>query len=230
MREILPGDRRGRVHEGWLESAHTFSFGRFYDAARMGFGPLRVLNEDRVAPGRGFGRHGHRDMEILSVVLEGALEHRDDLGNGSVLQPGSFQRMTAGTGVRHSEWNASATEPLRFLQIWIEPAELDLPPGYQEHRPLRPAEGLEIVASGRSADAPLAIHQNASIYRVGLEADKALVLDPGEGRRGYLHVIRGSLALEEGTPLGEGDALAFADEQPSLRATTTVEALYFDLP
>ena len=230
MREILPGDRRGRVDEGWLESAHTFSFGRFYDATRMGFGPLRVLNEDRVAPGRGFGRHGHHDMEILSVVLEGALEHRDDLGNGSVLHAGSFQRMTAGTGVRHSEWNASASEPLRFLQIWIEPAESGLPPGYQEHRPLGPADGLEIVASGRSADAPLAIHQDASIYRIGLETDKVLVLDPGEGRRGYLHVIRGALALEGQTALGEGDALAFADERPSLRATTPVEALYFDLP
>jgi redox-sensitive bicupin YhaK (pirin superfamily) len=234
MITIRPADQRGHADHGWLDTRHTFSFAAYHDPQHMGFGPLRVINEDRVAPGTGFGTHGHRDMEILSYVLEGELAHRDSMGNGSVIRPGEVQRMTAGTGVTHSEENPSRQRPVHFLQIWIQPSRRGLAPGY-EQRAFPEAERrgrLRLVASPDGADGSVTIHQDARVW-IGLLADDERVRHTlAAGRNAWVHVARGELTLG-GRPLRAGDGAAVTDEaELDLAATgaAPAEVLVFDLP
>lgn len=223
---------RGTANFGWLDSRHTFSFGHYYDPDHMGFGPLRVINEDRVSPGAGFGTHGHRDMEIISYVLDGALEHRDDIGNGSIIRPGDVQRMTAGTGIRHSEFNASAEDPVHFLQIWILPERPGLDPGYeQKHFEADAIEsGLQLVASRDGREGSVTIHQDVDIYAARLADGHGAQAPLADDRRAWLHVARGVVELN-GQPMSAGDGAAIENE-PSLsirsRAAGT-EILLFDM-
>ena len=210
--KIRRAAERGHAEHGWLESFHTFSFADYHDPDHMGFRALRVINEDRVAPGRGFGSHGHRDMEIVSYVLEGALEHKDSMGTGAVIKPGDVQRMSAGTGVTHSEQNASKSEKVHFLQIWIVPARSGLPPGY-EQKAFADAEKrgkLRLVASSDGREGSVTVSQDVSLY-AGLfdEGERAsFELQPGRGA--WVHVVRGTIELK-GTRLDAGDAAAFED-------------------
>ncbi|MCR9161106.1 MAG: pirin family protein [Nannocystaceae bacterium] len=223
---------RGHAEHGWLDSRHTFSFAHYYDPDHMGFGPLRVINEDRVRPGRGFGTHAHRDMEIISYVLEGALEHRDSMGNGSVIRPGDVQVMSAGTGVQHSEFNASKEEPVHFLQIWIEPDARGGAPSYgQRHYPKEARlNRLRAVASPDGRDGSLEIKQDAVMYAGVLEPGATVTHDVADGRRMWLHVARGTISAGE-TTLGAGDAIASDDTGAlQLRAETETEVILFDLP
>lgn len=228
-----PADERGHADHGWLNTRHTFSFALYYDPAHMGFGPLRVINDDRVAPGQGFGRHGHRDMEILSYVVDGALEHRDTLGNGSVLRAGDVQLLRAGTGIQHSEFNASQEEPVRFLQIWVKPAETGLAPGYQERR-LEGARGFELIAGPDPHGHAFKLEQDVGIFalrsiegdaeRYQLEDDRAL----------WVQVVRGSLEVSDALTsckLAEGDGLAIreASDKLGLRFHGNAEAVVFDV-
>ena len=208
---------RGHANHGWLDSRHTFSFADYYDPREMGFGPLRVINEDRVAPGMGFGTHPHRDMEIISYVLEGALEHRDSLGTGSVIRPGDVQRMSAGTGVTHSEFNASRAEPVHFLQIWIEPARRGVAPSYeQKHFPDEDKRGrLRLVASPDGADGSVAIYQQAWMYALLLDGAEQVAYSLAPGHLAYVHAARGEVTVN-GQRLGPGDGLKVAAE-PGLR-------------
>jgi quercetin 2,3-dioxygenase len=232
MLQTRRSDERGDANHGWLHSKHTFSFGSYQDPRHTGFGPLLVINEDRVAPAQGFGAHSHRDMEIISYVLEGALEHKDSLGTGSVLHYGDVQRMSAGSGVRHSEFNASRTEPVHFLQIWIQPNVTNIPPSYEEkHFTAESKTGtLKLIASKDGRDGSVLIHQDASVY--------ATIMNPGEhldhalepGRSGYVHVVRGNVTVN-GTALSGGDALKIVDEDGiSLAGAQGAEVLVFDLP
>jgi len=231
MQILRPGEARGRADFGWLDSRHTFSFGGYRDPAHMGFGALRVINEDRVAPGAGFDTHGHADMEIVTWVLDGALEHRDSLGTGSVIRPGDAQRMSAGTGIRHSEFNASATEPVHFLQIWIVPARRGLEPGYEQKSfPPESRQGrLALLASGDGRDGALTLNQDADLWG-GLLADGEEVRHAlAPGRRGWLQVARGTL-VANGESLRAGDGLALIDEPAlAIAATDAAEILLFDL-
>ena len=231
MQTIRRSDSRGRASFGWLDSRHSFSFGRYHDPEHMGFGPLRVINEDEVQPGRGFDTHGHRDMEILSYVIEGGLEHRDDMGNGSVIRPGDLQRMTAGTGVRHSEYNASDTEPVHFLQIWIEPAEADLQPGYeQRHFPVAERSGtLKLLASGNGEDDALRIHQDVALYGSLLSGGESVSHEFGGERIGWVQIVRGDVVVN-GETLRAGDGFALEGEQAlTLTAKGEAELLLFDM-
>ena len=240
MIALRQAETRGRTDVGWLDSRHTFSFGDYYDPAAMGFSVLRVINEDRVTPGHGFPTHGHRDMEILSYVLEGALEHKDSLGTGSIIRPGEVQRMTAGTGVRHSEKNASAVEPVHFLQIWILPSQAGLDPGYEQKAfPEGERRGrLRLVASADGRESSVVMHQNASLY-VGLFGDgeqTAHAIAPG--RHAYVHVARGEIELgasDGAHRLGAGSGAAITGEPQIVLAgrasgTDRGEVLLFDLP
>jgi redox-sensitive bicupin YhaK (pirin superfamily) len=231
MKTIRRSTERGHADHGWLESRHTFSFASYNDPAHMGFGPLRVINEDRVAPGQGFGEHGHRDMEILSWVLDGALAHKDSLGNGAVITPGELQRMTAGTGVRHSEFNASGELPVHFLQIWVIPASAGLAPGY-EQRAFADADlqnRWRLVASGTPRDGALAIHQDLDLRIARLQAGQALNYVTREHRRLWLHLARGQVRVD-GEVLDSGDAIAWTGvEGFDLRAETDAEVLLFDM-
>jgi redox-sensitive bicupin YhaK (pirin superfamily) len=198
----------------------------------MGFGPLQVINEDRVAPGQGFGAHGHRDMEIISYVLEGALEHKDSMGNGSVLHYGDVQRMTAGTGVRHSEFNHSKTEGVHFLQIWIHPSQTGIAPGYEEKHftPDSKQGKLRLIASSDGRDGSVLVHQDAAIYATILNGDDRVEHALAEGRAGYVHVIRGS-ATVNGEALQGGDAVkVLAENQVVISGAEAAELLVFDLP
>ena len=232
MIQVRPAEARGHVQLGWLDSRHSFSFGEYYDPAHMGFGPLRVINEDRVAPGAGFPTHGHRDMEILSYVMEGALEHRDSIGTGSVIRPGEVQRMTAGKGIRHSEYNPSHEEPVRFLQIWLEPERDGLAPGYeqkafpQEERRNR----LRLVAARDGRDGALIVHQDVALYSSLLDAGETLVHPLKAGRGAWLQLVRGQVAVN-GEPLSAGDGAAL-DNAPNVSITGVEDAelLLFDLP
>jgi hypothetical protein len=223
---------RGHANHGWLDSWHSFSFADYHDPAHMGFGPLRVINEDRVQPGMGFGTHGHRDMEIISYVLEGALEHKDSMGNGSVIRPGNVQRMSAGTGVRHSEYNPSASEGVHFLQIWIEPAERGVAPGYEEkHFDAASKRGrLRLIASPDGRDGSVTIHQDAFVYAALLDGAESAALAIAEGRRAYVHVARGEVSAN-GQRLAAGDALKVTGER-EIRLDTgrESEVIVFDLP
>lgn len=204
---------RGHADLGWLDSRHSFSFGQYHDPRHMGFGPLRVINDDRVAPGRGFGTHPHRDMEIVTYVLEGALEHQDSLGSGSVMRPGDVQRMSAGTGVVHSELNASRSEPVHFLQIWLEPDRRGLPPGYEQKT--FPAEAkagrLALVASPDGRDGSVTIHADAAVHAGVFGAGQTAELPLAPGRHAWVHVARGA-ARVNGHDLAAGDGLALSDE------------------
>ncbi len=225
---------RGRADHGWLDTRHTFSFAEYHDPRHMGFGPLRVINEDRVKPGAGFGTHGHRDMEILSYVLEGELAHRDSMGNGSVIRPGEVQRMTAGTGVTHSEANPSPERPVHFLQIWIIPERQGLQPGY-EQRAFPEAERrgrLRLVASSDGRDGSLTVHQDAAVFVALLAHGEAVSHALATGRRAWVQVARGSvtvggerLTAGDGASIEHEDAVRIAGDGPE-----AAEVLLFDLP
>ena len=232
MATLRAASERGRSNHGWLDSAHTFSFSSYYDARHMGFGPLRVINDDRVAPGAGFGAHGHRDMEIISYVLEGALAHKDSLGNGSVIRPGDVQRMSAGTGIQHSEFNASATEPVHFLQIWIVPDQAGYAPGYeQKYFSAEEKRGrLRLVASRAGREGSVSLHQDAEMYAALLDGDDAVEFALNSGRLAWLQVARGELRVD-GQPLREGDGLALDEPgRVQLDGARAAEVLLFDLP
>jgi len=232
MITIRPAKERGHADHGWLDTWHTFSFADYYDPRFMGFRVLRVINEDFVAPGQGFPTHGHRDMEIITYVLEGALEHRDSLGNGSVIRPGEVQRMSAGTGVRHSEANPSASDALHLLQIWIAPAKAGIAPGY-EQKTFGDADKrgrLRLVASPDGAEGSVTIHQDARLYASVLGPGQSVTHTLAPGRHAWLHVARGTLTLN-GHPLAQGDGVAIVSEPTlTLSGTTEAEALLFDLP
>ena len=226
-----PSAERGHFDHGWLDTRHSFSFADYHDPAHMGFRALRVINEDRVQPGRGFPTHSHRDMEILSWVLDGALEHKDSMGNGSVIRPGDIQRMSAGTGVQHSEFNPSPTEPMRLLQIWILPERSGLEPGYEEKHfsPQERSDRLRLVASRGAREGSVRIHQDVDLYASLMTAGKELrhTLEPG--RHAWIQVARGELLLND-TPLTPGDGAAVSDESTlELQATSNAELLLFDL-
>ncbi len=229
--QIRRAAERGRADHGWLLAQHSFSFADYYDPAHTGFRSLRVMNEDVIAPGRGFGTHPHRDMEIFSYVLEGALEHKDSLGNGRSIRPGQIQLMSAGRGVTHSEFNPSASEPTHLLQIWIRPRARNLTPRYHEWQPpsalVAPPKVLVISADGRDGSA--VIQQDADVYRVLLQPGQTIAHDLSAGRGAWLQVVRGTLALN-GAPLAAGDGAS--TEQPgrlTVTATEPAEALLFDL-
>ncbi|MEO7497811.1 MAG: pirin family protein [Massilia sp.] len=232
MSQIRKSEDRGHANHGWLQSKHSFSFGSYHDPRHTGFGPLIVINEDRVAPGQGFGTHGHRDMEIISYVLEGALEHKDSIGTGSVLHYGDVQRMSAGTGVRHSEFNGSQTEPVHFLQIWIQPNETGIAPSYEEkHFDVDSKRGkLRLIASHDGREGSVLIHQDAAIYATILHQDERAELALAPGRHGYVHVVRGRITVN-GTALNGGDALKISGEDAiALSEAEAAEVLVFDLP
>jgi len=232
MIQVRKSCERGHAHHGWLDTYHTFSFADYYDPAHMGFGPLRVINEDRVEPGRGFGTHGHRDMEILTVVLDGALQHRDSLGNGSVIRPGDVQRMSAGTGVMHSEFNGSDKEPVHFLQIWIEPNVRGVPPSYEQKQFAAEEQRgrLRLLSSPDGRDDSVAIHQDARVYTAHLAAEDVVSHRLEPARRAYVHVARGAVALN-GQPLEAGDGARIFDETTvNLSGLQESQVLLFDLP
>jgi redox-sensitive bicupin YhaK (pirin superfamily) len=232
MINIRPADDRGKASFGWLDSRHTFSFGHYYDARHMGFGPLRVINEDRVKPGAGFDTHGHRDMEILSYVIEGALAHKDNTGTGSVIRRGDIQRMTAGSGILHSEFNDSKEQPVHFLQIWIQPDQQNLQPGY-EQKTLDPAQQknrLALIAAPAGGEHAVRIHQDARIYVSELEAGKAVEYAAAAERGVWLQLIRGTISVA-GNTLQAGDGAQFTDETSlHIEAAQDAEFLLFDLP
>jgi redox-sensitive bicupin YhaK (pirin superfamily) len=221
---------RGHADHGWLRSAHTFSFADYYDVDAMGFRSLRVINEDRVAPGMGFPTHGHRDMEILSYVLDGALEHKDSLGTGSVIRPGDVQRMSAGTGVRHSEYNASRTDPVHFLQIWILPDRAGHPPSYEQiHVPAAEKQGrLRLIASPDAAEGSVRLHQNARLYAGLFDGAARATHALAPGRAAWVHVARGALTVN-GAALQAGDAAAIGAGSIELSDGSGAEVLLFDL-
>ena len=231
MITLRPGHERGHANHGWLDSYHTFSFADYHDERYNGFRSLRVINEDRVQPGKGFGMHGHRDMEIITYVLEGALEHKDSMGNGSIIRPGNVQRMSAGTGVRHSEFNPSQDERVHLLQIWIEPRVTGIRPGYEEKQ-FGPAEKrgqLRLIASPDGRDGSVTIHQDARVYASLLDGEDAVTHRFAPGRRAYVHVARGAVEVN-GTPLKGGDGAKIAGEsQISLGKAAQAEVLLFDL-
>ncbi|KQQ39925.1 quercetin 2,3-dioxygenase [Duganella sp. Leaf126] len=232
MLQIRKSEARGAANHGWLDSKHSFSFGHYHDPEHVGFGPLLVINEDRVQGSQGFGTHGHRDMEIISYVLSGALEHKDSMGTGSVLHYGDVQRMSAGTGVRHSEFNHSADEQVHFLQIWIQPNQLGIPPSYEEkHFSVESKLGkLRLIASSDGRDGSVLIHQDAAIFASILRSGDALAHPLAAGRIAYVHVIRGDVTVN-GTALKGGDALKItAENRVTLADATDAEVLVFDLP
>ena len=230
MQEIRKSKDRGYADHGWLRSFHTFSFADYYDPGHMGFGPLRVINEDRINPDKGFGTHGHRDMEIISYVLDGELAHKDSMGNGSSIVPGDVQRMSAGSGVRHSEFN-HAQSVTHFLQIWIEPNELGIEPGYeQKHFDAASKRGqLRLIASSDARDGSVKIHQDASLYAALLDGAEKVTHALSAGRRAYVHVARGKVTVN-GTPLEAGDAMKISSAGPVvLEQGADAEVLLFDL-
>ena len=232
MNEIRKASQRGHAEHGWLNSSHSFSFADYHDPSHMGFGPLRVINEDRVAPGKGFGAHSHRDMEIISYVLSGALAHKDNIGNGSVLHYGDVQRMSAGKGVTHSEFNESSSAPVHFLQIWIMPDVRGAAPGYEEKRfdPADQKGRLRLIASADGADGSVVIRQDAKIFAAILDGDDTAICRLAAGRLGYVHVARGALEVNA-VQLSAGDALKVTDEDAiALGKAHEAEVLVFDLP
>ena len=228
---IRKSEERGRANFGWLDSKHTFSFGHYHDPKHMGFGPLRVINDDRVAPGGGFPAHPHSDMEIISYVLEGALEHKDSLGTGSVIRPGDVQRMSAGSGIRHSEFNASKTEPVHFLQIWIIPEKQGLAPGY-EQKAFTEAEKrgqLRLIGSRKGRNGSVTIHQDVDLYATLLSRGDAVEHTIAGGRGGWVQVARGSVAIN-GELLRQGDGVAVATSGLlRIEGDADAEVLLFDM-
>jgi quercetin 2,3-dioxygenase len=232
MQEIRRADERGYADHGWLKSFHSFSFADYHDPEHVEFGPLRVINEDRVQPGQGFGTHGHRDMEIISYVLEGALAHKDSTGSSSTIRPGDVQRMSAGHGVQHSEFNPSSNEGVHFLQIWIQPNVRGIPPSYEEKR-FSEAEKrgrLRLIASPDQADGSVLIRQDVRVYAGLFDGAETADLAIGPGRRAYVHVARGAIAVN-GVALQAGDALKLSDTQKvTVGSGREAEVLVFDLP
>jgi redox-sensitive bicupin YhaK (pirin superfamily) len=227
-----PASERGRSSIDWLDSRHTFSFADYYDPRHMGYRALRVINDDRVAPGAGFPTHSHRDMEIVSYVLEGALVHKDSMGNGSTIRPGDVQRMSAGTGVSHSEFNESKSAPVHFLQIWILPERPRLTPGY-EQRTFTQAERrgrFRLVASRDGHDGSVTVHQDARMYSALLDPGETAAIELEPGRSGWVHVAKGSVVLN-GMTLTEGDGAALADESKIevVGGADRAEVIAFDL-
>jgi len=232
MLEIRKSEDRGVAEHGWLSSRHSFSFAHYHDPDYMGFGPLRVINEDRVQAGHGFATHSHSDMEIISYVLDGALEHKDSMGNGSAIRYGSVQRMSAGTGVRHSEFNPSDAEPVHFLQIWILPDRRGIEPSYEEKYfdPASKKGQWRLIASPDGSEGSVLIHQDARVYASILDGEDRLDYELPAGRGGYLHVARGELTVN-GMPLQTSDAVKVFNE-PRMIVSDAKEAefLFFDLP
>ena len=231
MQQIRRAQERGHANHGWLDSWHTFSFADYFDPQHMGVGPLRVINEDRVEPGKGFGTHGHRDMEIISYVLEGELAHRDSTGNSSVIRPGDVQRMSAGHGVRHSEFNHSPAAPVHFLQIWIEPSVKGIEPSYEERRfSAADKRGrLRLIASPDGADGSVRVHQQARAYAGLFDGAERATLQCAAGRQLYLHVARGALDVN-GEKLVAGDAMRIDAGGLELGNGSQAEVIVFDLP
>jgi len=232
MWALRRSEERGLADHGWLKSRHSFSFADYHDPVHMGFSVLRVINEDRVAPAQGFGTHGHRDMEILSYVLEGQLGHRDSMGTGSVIVPGDVQRMSAGSGVTHSEMNPSKSEPVHFLQIWIIPSVRGITPGYeQKHFDSATKRGqLKLVASPDGAAGSVLIHQDARMYAGLFDGTEQATYETTQGRACYLHLARGSLRIND-TQLAAGDALMLTGANTLLiHEGKDAELLLFDLP
>jgi redox-sensitive bicupin YhaK (pirin superfamily) len=233
MLTMRRADERGVAQLGWLDSRHTFSFGDYYDPRHMGFGPLRVINEDRVRPGAGFGTHGHRDMEIISYVLDGELAHKDSLGTGSVIRPGDIQVMSAGTGIRHSEFNHSSERPVHFLQIWLLPGREGLTPRYdQKEFSADDKRGrLRLVASRDGREGSLLIHQDADVFAALLAAGETVAHALAAGRKAWVHVVRGTVEVN-GQSAQAGDGIALENET-TLAVTARAdgsEILVFDLP
>jgi redox-sensitive bicupin YhaK (pirin superfamily) len=232
MKVVRRSADRGHADHGWLKSYHSFSFADYFDEDHVEFGPLRVLNEDRVTGGQGFGTHGHRNMEIISYVLEGELTHQDSIGTRSTIRPGDVQRMSAGSGVRHSEFNGSQTNKLHFLQIWIQPDVTDIPPSYEEKR-FEPADKqgqLRLIASSNGEAGSVLVHQDVRVYGGLFDGAERANLPLAPGRRGYVHVARG-LVHANGVELSAGDALKLTDEDVvEIAQGSKAEVLVFDLP
>ncbi len=232
MIRLRPGNERGHANHGWLDTYHSFSFADYYDPGEMGWSVLRVINEDRVQPGMGFDSHGHRDMEIVTYVLAGALQHRDSMGNGAVIRPGDVQRMSAGRGVRHSEFNASREEPVHLLQIWIQPAVAGIPPSYEQKyfAPEEKRGRLRVVASPDGREGSVTLHQDAALYAALLAPGETVTHALAPGRRAYVHLVRGAVEVN-GVRLTGGDGAKIADEtQLAIAAAEEAEVLLFDLP
>jgi redox-sensitive bicupin YhaK (pirin superfamily) len=231
MMTMRPAAERGHAQHGWLDSFHTFSFADYYDPAHMGFRALRVINEDRVQPKQGFGTHRHQNMEIVSYVLAGGLQHRDSMGTGSVIRPGDVQRMSAGSGVAHSEFNASQTDPVHFLQIWLQPAEAGIAPGYEQKTfTAEEKQGrLRLVASPDGRDGSVTVHTDARLYAGLFAPGERATLELASGRHAWVHVARGR-ARVNGKELGAGDAAALSDEAAvTVEGVDGAEVLVFDL-
>lgn len=231
MNILRRADERGHVNMDWLDSHHSFSFGEYYDAKHMGWGPLRVINEDRVAPGQGFGTHGHRDMEILTYVLSGAVAHKDSIGNGSTLRPGGVQLMSAGSGVRHSEFNPDQDTPAHFLQIWIQPKFTGTRPSYQENSvaDLEKRGVLRAIVSPDARQGSLTIGQDAVVYAALIDGEESVTHPLAEGRRGYVQIARGT-AVVNGLSVVAGDAVKVQDERAIvIEQGHDAEVLVFDL-
>ena len=231
MITVRPAVERGHFDHGWLDTYHTFSFASYHDPKHMGFRSLRVINDDRVKPAEGFGTHAHRDMEILTWVLEGALQHKDSMGNGSIIRPGDIQRMSAGTGVTHSEFNPSRDEPVHLLQIWLLPRQRGLTPGYEEKQfPEATRRGrLRLIAAGDGRDGAVTIHQDADLWTALLEPGESVRHALRPGRHAWLHVARGTV-VANGVRLAEGDGAAISDEPAvDVKANDRSEILLFDL-
>jgi redox-sensitive bicupin YhaK (pirin superfamily) len=232
MITVRPAAARGHASFGWLDSRHTFSFGHYYDPAHMGFGPLRVINEDRVVPAAGFGTHSHQNMEIISYVLDGALEHKDSIGTGSVIRPGEVQKMSAGSGIAHSEFNASRTEPVHFLQVWIQPDRSNIAPSYEQKAfPREERRGrLRLVVSPDGAEGSIRIVQDARMYAGLLAPGESVAHELAPRRRAWVQVARGAVALN-GSRLASGDGAAIEGEpRVELVGVEDAEVLLFDLP
>ena len=232
MLTVRKAEERGHASHGWLDTWHTFSFADYYDPSEMGFGALRVINDDKVEPGQGFGMHSHRDMEIITYVLEGALEHKDSMGNGSVIRPGDVQRMSAGTGVRHSEFNPSREERVHLLQIWIEPRITGVRPGYEEKQfGAQDKKGrLRLIASPDGRDGSVTIHQDAYVLAALLDGADKVAHQLAPGRRAYVHVARGAVKVN-GVELKGGDGAKIVGENElEFRGAKQAELLLFDLP
>ena len=232
MITLRKSEERGHANHGWLDSHHSFSFAEYHDPQHMGFGPLRVINEDRITPGAGFGTHGHKDMEIISYVLDGELAHKDSIGTGSVIRPGDVQRMSAGSGVRHSEFNHSQENGAHFLQIWIQPNVIGVPPSYEEKRfAAEENQGrLRLVASSDGRDGSVSMHQDACLYAGLFDGAQSAELPIAPGRLAYVHAVRGELTVN-GILLQAGDAAKFTvEERVHVANGIQAEVLVFDLP
>ena len=232
MITIRPAQDRGTANFGWLDSRHTFSFGNYYDPNYMGFADLRVINEDKVTPGQGFGTHGHRDMEIISYVLEGALEHKDSIGTGSVIRPGDVQRMSAGTGIEHSEFNASKTEPVHFLQIWILPEQKGIKPGYEQKTFCEEEKRgtFRLVGSRDGRDGSITIHQDVNLYASTLHDGETVSHPLAEERVAWLQVVRGAVQLNDQTLTAGDGATIVQESRITLQgAAKDTEVLLFDM-